>query len=185
MQNNQSQHFEEEGRVNPTLLTDRMPESSYSIALDHLVITCVDIVFLHSNQVLLARRNTYPRKSWWVIGGRMIAGENPLQTAQRKALEEARLNLTPERFRYLAAYSTCFARRQQPPIQHGSHSVNLTYCIELTETEKQQVRLKQEEYEANWAWVELDAVSQLLASRSEIDRALLRLIHDVQTRQHG
>ena len=155
------------------------------MALDHLVITCVDIVVLHSNQVLLARRNTYPRKSWWVIGGRMVAGENPLQTAQRKALEEARLSLTAERFRYLAAYSTCFARRQQPPVQHGSHSVNLTYCVQLTGDEKQQIRLKQEEYEADWTWIKLDVVSQLLDSDAAIDRALLAIIQDVQTQQCG
>jgi ADP-ribose pyrophosphatase YjhB (NUDIX family) len=178
-------HFEEAGRVNPVSSLDRMPMREYGMALDHLVFTCVDIAFLHANQILLARRNQYPRKSWWLIGGRMIAGENPVETASRKAREEARLaHLAWERFIYVGVYSTCFALREQPPMENGSHSVNLTYQIVLTDSERQDLQLTQGEYESDGRWVELDQVSNFLQPDSNVDhaldRALLQVIGDIR-----
>jgi ADP-ribose pyrophosphatase YjhB (NUDIX family) len=132
----------------------KMSEVAYREALDHLVITCVDLVFTQGAQVLLAQRRYSPRASWWIVGGRMVAGEAPLDTACRKAREEAGLGeLSPERFRWVGVYSTCFAQRRQPPEHHGSHSVNLTYAVELTWVERQHLTLTPEEYR-DWQWVD-------------------------------
>lgn len=178
-------HFEEEGRVNPITVADRMPADTYAVALDYLVFTCVDVVLSCQNQVLLARRNQYPRKSWWILGGRMVAGESPLDTAQRKVLEEAQLGaIAPTRFQYVGAYSTCFTWRNQPPSHHGSHSVNLTYCLELTPAEKGQVNLNQE-YQPDWQWISLSAVGQLLDAQSVLDQALVTVIQDVASLNHS
>ncbi|MGA7934221.1 MAG: NUDIX hydrolase [Kovacikia sp.] len=172
-------HFEEEGRIHPTSPEDRMPVSQYGLALDYLVFTCVDLAFTWNHQVLLARRNQYPRKSWWVMGGRMVAGESPIAAAQRKTAEEAGLpDLQSERFEYVGVYSTCFAFRNQEPRQNGSHSVNLTYRVALTEAEKTQVTLNQE-YDSDWQWVEFDAVNQLLDLNTVLDQALLNLIRAI------
>ncbi|MGJ3245150.1 MAG: NUDIX domain-containing protein [Elainellaceae cyanobacterium] len=65
----------------PTQLSD----SDYAAALDNLVLTCVDVVLVHQQSVLLVKRDRLPRKSWWILGGRMIPGESPRQAAQRKA----------------------------------------------------------------------------------------------------
>ncbi len=173
-------HFEEAGRVNPKTGHDRLPEQMYSLALDHLVLTCVDLALIHHQQVLLARRNQYPRKSWWLIGGRMIAGEDPLVTAQRKASEEADLSLSRDRFHYVGVYSTCFALREQAPQHHGSHTVNLTYAVRLTVDEKASLKLSPQEYDTGYQWVDLDRVAGCLEANDLLDQALLQIIHDIR-----
>lgn len=173
-------HFEEAGRRNPRIVRDRLPEQVYSLALDHLVLTCVDLALIYRQQILLARRNQYPRKSWWLVGGRMMAGEDPLVTAQRKASEEANLSLARDRFHYVGVYSTCFALRAQAPEQHGSHTVNLTYQVSLTFDEQASLHLSPQEYDTYYQWVELDQVERCLEASDRLDQALLHIIHDIR-----
>lgn len=174
-------HFAETGRRNPVAFLERMPEATYAVALDHLVFTCVDIAFLHQNHLLLARRKRYPRRTWWIIGGRMIAGETPIDAAQRKAAEEAGLaNLGSDRFQLIGVYSTSFAFREQEPICNGSHSVNLTYQIVLTELEKQALKLTNQEYESDYQWLPLEQVAELVDQDSSLDQSLLKIVQDIQ-----
>lgn len=174
-------HFEETGRLNPKTSHDRMPESLYSNALDYLVITCVDLALVWEQQLLLAQRTCYPRPSWWLIGGRMVAGESPIAAAQRKAAEEAHLvNLAVERFQFVGVYSTCFAMRAQEPRQHGSHTVNLTYMVQLTTVEQAQVQLSRAEYNSHYQWLALLEVERILDSGNPIDRALQAIVHDLR-----
>ncbi len=166
--------------MNPVSPDDRMPEAVYSMALDFLVFACVDIAFIHQQQMLLAKRNTEPRSSWWIVGGRMVAGEAPKATAMRKAHQEAQLaNLDADRFRCIGVYSTCFAVRRQAPKHHGSHSLNVTYQIELTSAEKEQLRLRSDEYDT-WQWMKRNEVEGLLNPHDELDRALLTTVRDLQ-----
>lgn len=175
-------HFEERGRVNPVQADDRLPQPIYSAALDYLVFACVDLVLTHQTQILLAMRKTEPRRSWWIIGGRMTAGESPLATAQRKAAQEASLlNLEPSRFQYIGVYSTCFARRAQAPQQHGSHSLNITYQLEVTRSEHAQICLNASEYET-WQWIDRPAIALLLNPTEPLDAALLRIMQDLAAR---
>ena len=177
-------HFVESGRINLKTGQARMPDLEYATALDYLVFTCVDIAFLCENHLLLARRKRYPRKDWWIIGGRMMAGESPLDTAQRKAWEEAKLpNLERDRFQYVGVYSTCFANREQPPQQNGSHSVNLTYQVRLTPQEQRQVLLTDLEYEPDYQWFNLSTVQELADPSNPLDQALLQVIHDLKRNQ--
>ncbi|WP_242025442.1 NUDIX hydrolase [Leptolyngbya sp. FACHB-36] len=172
-------HFQESGRVNPTHPDDRLPEDVYTRSLDYLVFACVDLVFTAGSQMLLAKRKTLPRASWWIVGGRMAAGESPKEAARRKAAKEARLEgLSDDRFRYVGVYSTCFATRQQPPQQHGSHSLNLTFQVELTVEEQQRMTLRSDEYDT-WQWVERSEVSALLNANDGLDEALLQVIGDL------
>ncbi len=182
IQSDRVPHFEEAGRTNPKTSQDLMPEAAYSAALDHLVFTCVDLVFCHHRRVLLAKRNKYPRRSWWVIGGRMVSGESPLDTARRKAFEEAGLeNVAGDRFQYIGVYSTAFALREQQPIHHGSHSVNLTYLLQLTDEEQQRIKLTSQEYESDYRWMELEQVFQLANPADALDQSLLQIIQDMRS----
>lgn len=172
-------HFEEAGRRHPTGPTDRLPEAIYATALDYLVITCVDLVVTQGDRVLLAKRNREPHPGWWLIGGRMAAGESPALAVQRKASEEAGLvNLAIDRFQFIGVYSTCFARRSQPPQEHGLHSVNLTYQLELTEQEMPNVQLVSSEYD-EWRWFQKNDIETLLKPELAMDQALLRIIQDL------
>jgi ADP-ribose pyrophosphatase YjhB (NUDIX family) len=172
-------HFQDPDRINPASPQDRLPTATYSAALDHLVIACVDVVLTHQTQVLLAKRNYPPRQSWWVLGGRMIAGESPPSAACRKIWEEGALQVHSDRFQFIGVYSTCFAQRQQPPQNHGSHSLNITYQIELSAVEKTQLKLSSTEYQAG-EWMQLDVIHSLLSEQIAMDSALLQILKDLQ-----
>lgn len=54
-------HYREPERTYQVDIDARLPVDIYSQALDHLVIACVDLVFTHQQQVLLAKRRTIPK----------------------------------------------------------------------------------------------------------------------------
>lgn len=174
-------HFEEEGRINRDASDESkfwLPLDAYAKALDVLVITCVDILFVHQNTVLLGKRNRHPLKGWWVIGGRMFAGESPVDAAWRKAKSEAGVDLERSRFQFFGAYSTVFALRHQEPQHHGLHSLNLAHSIDLTTEEKAQIHLTNTEYDT-WTWVQPEEVTHLLNPDHELDRALFQVLEDL------
>jgi ADP-ribose pyrophosphatase YjhB (NUDIX family) len=170
-------HFQDPDRLNPISSGDRLPTPTYSQALDHLVIACVDIVLTHQTEVLLAKRNHPPRPSWWILGGRMVAGEAPLAAATRKIREEAALTISGDRLQFMGVYSTCFAQRQQSPQQNGLHSLNITYQVELTTIEKAHLNLSTTEYERG-EWMDGDRIRSLLSDQVVMDKALLQVIQD-------
>jgi ADP-ribose pyrophosphatase YjhB (NUDIX family) len=172
-------HYQDSDRHNPTTPADRLPTSLYSQALDHLVIACTDILLTHQTQIFLAKRNAPPRPSWWIIGGRMAAGESPLAAATRKLLEEVALDIAPDRLSYIGVYSTCFSTRQQPPTQNGLHSLNLTYQLELTSHEKSALKLSPTEY-AQGEWMKRERLSTLLNPTIALDQALLKIIQEAK-----
>jgi ADP-ribose pyrophosphatase YjhB (NUDIX family) len=170
-------HFQDPDRQNPKAPSDRLSSDLYSQALDHLVIACIDILLTHQSQIFLAKRQSPPRPSWWIIGGRMAAGESPLAAAHRKLLEEVGLAISPDRLSYIGAYSTCFSTRQQPPQHHGLHSLNLTYQVELTPPEKAALDLSPTEY-LQGEWMRDDRIAKLLDTAIVMDQALLQIIQD-------
>lgn len=173
-------HFREPERIDPITVADRLPAEIYNIALDHLVIACADVVFTYQHQVLLVKRNCYPRLSWWIVGGRMISGEDPKQTAIRKAAQELGIeSLSADRLQYIGCYSTCFAFRHQVPQHHGSHTLNLTYRVELTTHERENILICSDEHQT-WQWFQFDQVICLLDIEQTMDRALLRVMQDWQ-----
>jgi ADP-ribose pyrophosphatase YjhB (NUDIX family) len=173
-------HFQEPGRLDPVQPEDKIPDPIYSKALDYLVIACVDVVLMHQRQLLLVKRSRYPRPSWWIIGGRMSAGEHPKKAAQRKVAQEASINHLPlSRFHYVGVYSTCFAFRHQSPEHHGSHSLNLTYVVELVQPEREQIVVRSDEH-ADWKWIDMDRVGELLDLDQVMDQALLQIVRDLQ-----
>jgi ADP-ribose pyrophosphatase YjhB (NUDIX family) len=169
-------HFQDPDRFNPATPGDLLPASVYGQALDHLVIACVDIVLTHESEILLAKRSSPPRASWWILGGRMSAGEAPLAAACRKILEEAGLNVAPDRLQFIGIYSTCFAQRQQPPSKNGLHSLNITYQVELTSVEKENLKLSLTEYDQG-EWMADEQIYRLL-NDEVMDLALLQVIRD-------
>ncbi len=154
-----------------------LPIEVYARSLDALVITCVDLVFIHNSAVLLGKRANPPRQGWWVIGGRMIAGESPLQTAQRKASEEAGLSLTGDRFHCSGVYSTQFAHRHHRFPPGPLHSVNLTYSVLLTAAEAAAATLTVTEYE-DQQWMTLEEVAPYLRPEDPMDQALHQVLND-------
>jgi hypothetical protein len=54
-------HVSELGRIRSASLQRRLSAEQYGQALDHLVITCADLVSTHQETILLAQRNKHPR----------------------------------------------------------------------------------------------------------------------------
>ncbi len=162
-----------------------LPDREYGLALDALVITCVDVLLVQGDTCLLGKRRTLPRPDWWLIGGRMIAGESPLAAAQRKVQAEAGLGLAADRFQFLGVYSTEFATRSQPPQNHGLHSVNLTYFVTVSAIERQAIHLTPSEYaDAQWyPWPQPAPWQQPgdAAQATVMDQCLQQILRDLRS----
>ena len=169
-------HFSEGDRpFSPPFLSDEV----YGQALDALVITCVDIVLVHGDRVLLGERRQPPRPGWWVIGGRMIHGESPIAAVQRKLKEEASLEgIGGDRLDFIGVFSTRFGSRGQPPREHGLHSVNLTYRLGLTDEEAAGIVLDEREYGRS-QWWNTDDIRTVLQSRQMMDVALATVLKKI------
>jgi len=131
-------------------------DASYGIALDNMVFACVDIVLLNeAREMLLGKRIAFPHPDWWIIGGRMLPGENFEESAARLLKRELDLTTPPARFQYLCAYSLVWAKRAQPPQKNGSHNISITMIAKLSDGEKNNVKIKPKEYKS-LQWINLD-----------------------------
>jgi ADP-ribose pyrophosphatase YjhB (NUDIX family) len=172
-------HFEEPGRNHQDVSDSRqfwLPLDTYASVLDKIVITCVDLLFIHNNQVLLGKRNCHPANGWWVVGGRMLVGESPTDAVIRKAQEEANLTIGRSPIQFLGVYSTVFATRSQPPVENGLHSVNLLHAIPLSDDQRASLKLTSREYD-EWIWVSPDTIEDVL----DLGRPLDQVVHQMAT----
>ena len=170
-------HFSEGDRpFSPPFLSDE----TYGQALDALVIACVDVVLVWGDRILLGERRHPPRPGWWVIGGRMTHGESPIEAVQRKLKEEAGLRyIAVDRLEFVGVFSTRFAQRGQPPTDHGLHSINLTYRLELTDDEAEGIILDEREYGRS-QWWNRNEIADVLNRAIVMDQALQQILVQAQ-----
>ena len=170
-------HFSEGDRpFSPPFLSDE----TYGQALDALVIACVDVVLVWGDRVLLGERHQLPRPGWWVIGGRMIHGESPIAAVQRKLKEDAGLgDIAGDRLYFVGVFSTRFSQRGQPPADHGLHSINLTYRLELTDEEAEGIILDEREYGRSHWWNK-NEIADVLNRDIVMDQALQQILIQYQ-----
>ncbi len=154
------------------------PPKEYGKIRDGVVIACVDIILFSKGHVLLAKRRIEPLKSqWWVIGGKMNPGETPPDAAARKLWEEAHVKVPSKRLQYLGVYSTVFKKRNEPPFNNGSHTINLTYLLDVTEKEKQSLHLDEHEYESS-QWFTF-AELKIMKKKTHLHPVLQTIIDDL------
>lgn len=126
---------------------------SYSHVLDMFVIVCVDVVLVNHERktIYLARRRAKPMQGWWVIGGRMQAGEQERDAMHRKFLQETSVDVDSARFEFLCMNRYFWKDRQQEPQENGADSLAYTFIVELMEEELKQAaeNLEKREYEAS------------------------------------
>ena len=154
-------------------------DGTYSKILDSIVIACVDIMITSGENILLVKRNIEPRKGhWWILGGRMIAGESPIICAKRKLLKDVGFDLIDEsRLQYFNTYSTYFNIRHQEPKNNGSHTVNITYLLELSQDELSELVFDKYEY-ADYVILPKNDVKKFLESKNE-DEYITTIINDL------
>lgn len=154
------------GQRGPKVL-DKLTNEEYSKVLDNIVITCVDVIVMYIDEVLLIKRKIDPRKDhWWYIGGRMLPGESPIETANRKLRDEAGIISDSSKFIYLNTYSTHFNYREQEPKENGSHTVNITYIYNTYKSSGKNISLSKFEFQ-EFKWIPLDEISRFLNEENE------------------
>jgi len=126
-----------------------LDDAAYSDATQCLVLLCVDALVINRKEraLYVARRKSRPAKDWqWFIGGRRKFGEHALQGMVRTFQRETKLWVPPRMFRYVDLNEYFFVDRQQVPQNIGTHSVALTYSVNLSERQIAMIRLDPHEY---------------------------------------
>ena len=99
---------------------------------DNFVPASVDVLPIKNGaaerSILLGLRRDEPR-AWWTIGGRMVPGESPYETASRVLRKEFGFDLGLElnRLKFLCVNSSVFALREQPPKENGRHCLVIVF----------------------------------------------------------
>ncbi|TSC76406.1 MAG: hypothetical protein G01um101431_539 [Parcubacteria group bacterium Gr01-1014_31] len=155
----------------------RLDDDTYAAVLNNIVVACVDCVLTNNGQILLGQRSREPQPDWWVIGGRMLPGENFETAAARHCRRELALEIPPERFTFLAVASQVFGRRAQPPQENGCHTVAVTMAAKLTDAERARLS-PNDEYRAT-AWRNIAEV----AADQQLHQAVRDLAADLHRRR--
>ena len=121
---------------------------------------CADILVQDdaTGEVLLVRRTGHPQPDWWFLGGRMRAGESPLDAARRNLAREAGLDIAPGRLAPLCVVSMLWERRRQPPARNGTADVSVVFVTRATAAQRAAVVLDPNEHSAV-AWVAPEALA--------------------------
>lgn len=72
-----------------------IPRALYKKIVELVPILCVDIILIYKDKYIIAKRNNEPLKNrWWIIGGRVLRGEQTIKAAKRKVKEETGLSVS-------------------------------------------------------------------------------------------
>lgn len=151
------QHFETGSYVrNATFLDD----VEYGRALDVFVKGCADILVQDEStgEVLLVRRTSHPQPDWWVVGGRLRAGDSPAEGAARNLERETGVRVEPSRLAPLCVASMLFQKRKQPPAGNGTADVSCFFLARVTAEQRRAVRLDGGEH-SDARWVRPEALA--------------------------
>lgn len=127
-----------------------MDDSTYAKALDAIVLTCVDIALIKQGKVLLGKRTRHPQPDWWVVGGRMRAGETFTASAQRLLKKELGLEITAARLSPLTVFSTGWRQRAFEPVNNGTHTVSVLMTAEISNEEVAKLVFNDEYSDNRW-----------------------------------
>lgn len=114
-----------------------LTKEAYAAAMESMVVVNADAVIINSYRrtIYLARRCVKPWKGWWMIGGRVFAGELPEDSMQRCFQRETSLYIEKDRFRLIGMYRYLWKDREQEPQSAGSDNLGYTFAVELSEQE--------------------------------------------------
>lgn len=114
-----------------------MSDDAYVQAVSSMVIVCADILFYSASKgvVYLAKRKSKPLSNWWMIGGRIKAGDTGEQGAVNNIKRETGLEVDPSRLKFLAMNRYFFNNRQQEPQDIACDSLSYTYALDISDEE--------------------------------------------------
>ncbi len=125
-----------------------LSEAVYAEAMESMVIVNTDVVIIDpaTRSLYLAKRKALPHSDWWIIGGRVMAGEPLEQAATRNFVRETKLQVSPESFRFITLYRYLWSQRSQEPQDAGSDNLAFTYALELSADQIKSISLDATEY---------------------------------------
>ena len=129
-----------------------LDDSDYGRALDSIVIACVDVAIISGDKILLGKRKYHPQKDWWLVGGRIYAGEKPHITAQRHIFDTLGIHIDniEERLEYLLSFYGIWSQRRHKPKKNGTHTHSSVYMLEVTNEEKNNIHINSEFSDIKW-----------------------------------
>lgn len=128
---------------------EHISDEVYQKVLDAIVVTCVDVIVIFEGNVLLAKRDQFPQKDWWMFGGRMRAGESFSASARRLFVNESKLDIAEDRFKYLSIFAAAWNKRAHKPVNNGTHTVSIVMWLEINEREYQEMKINEEYSDLN------------------------------------
>lgn len=127
-----------------------LSDDEYGHVLDHVVVTCVDVLIINENKLLLGKRVNKPNQDWWFFGGRMWIGENFSDTALRGVERETKLLINKKRFKKLGSYNLLWPERNEKPQTKGCHHVLVAMYVEINKDEAEQIILQDDHEDHLW-----------------------------------
>lgn len=130
-----------------------LDQDTYSMALDNLVIACVDIALIYDDRMLIGKRLYHPLKDWYIVGGRLRAGEKPQIAASRHIFETLGLQIKDcdvQRYKYIMNFYGAWAKRAHPPSSNGTHTHSSVYAIRISNQEMNSIKLLGEFMQVEW-----------------------------------
>ena len=110
-------------------------------------IFCVDLLIQREGKFLLVKRKNNPLKGkFWIIGGRVLLGEDPIEAAHRKAREEVGLDLDGVTF--VGYLSDVFNKNSFESTEY--HTISLVYLCNPIVGE-----IKLDDQSEEWKWGDL------------------------------
>jgi ADP-ribose pyrophosphatase YjhB (NUDIX family) len=150
-----------------------MDDAAYAKALDAIVVTCVDIALTKNGQLLLGKRTRNPQPDWWIVGGRMRAGETFAKAAIRLLYGELFMPMTPERLVPLTVFAAAWNERAFEPVNNGTHTLSVVLTAEITEAEAESLRFNDEYSDHGWNdFASIAADEQLHPAVHQVAQAL-------------
>lgn len=128
---------------------EEMSDAEYAKAITRMIIVCADVLFINPEHktLYLAKRSVDPWPGWWLIGGRINAGETAQEGIARKMKLETSLAVTPDRFQFLAMNRYVFTKRKQEPQEKGTDNLAYTFSLVLTPDERAVVAVNLDPHE--------------------------------------
>ena len=121
-------------KFRPLRLTDR----EYGRAIQTFVFVCADAIVINriEKKLFLAKRRAKPWPHWWVIGGRIRAGENESIAIQKNFARETSLTLPERRFTFRSMIRMLWKNRAQAPHNIPCDTMSYWFTVELTPRER-------------------------------------------------
>jgi ADP-ribose pyrophosphatase YjhB (NUDIX family) len=121
-----------------------LPSDTYGKILDTIVVACIDILLIHDDKVIIAKRDQYPQADWWLLGGRMRTGETMTQSASRLIKVETALNIEDSRFTYLTSFIAAWKKRAHEPEDNGTHTMSAVFWARIDDSEFEKLQFNKE-----------------------------------------